>query len=211
MVSRLSRFEVSATNVVSNEATLLGSYVTGPCPTPNNSIDCIPSEGLSHSIGTVRSAPDGTLWVGSGDAASFSAVDPLAFRTYDERSMAGKLMHIDRNGRGLPGHPFCSTNGDLTQVCTKLHSSGFRNPFRFVLLGDGRISLGDVGWNAREEVDLISPTAGGRSYGWPCYEGNGRTNGYRDRTECVRSTPRRAPPRRTSTPTSPTTTPARAR
>ena len=26
---------------------------------------------------------------------------------YDEQSLAGKILHVDRNGRGLPGHPFC--------------------------------------------------------------------------------------------------------
>ena len=40
-------------------------------------------------------------------------MDPLAFRTYDEQSMAGKILHIDRNGHGLPGHPFCPANTNL--------------------------------------------------------------------------------------------------
>ena len=75
-ISRLSRFELSPTNQVSNEAVLLGTWTGGACPAPSNTVDCIPSEGASHSIGSVRSAPDGTLYVGSGDASSFSNVDP---------------------------------------------------------------------------------------------------------------------------------------
>jgi glucose/arabinose dehydrogenase len=183
MVSRVGRYTIGANNSVSPEQVVLGSHVSGPCPPPSNTLDCLPSNGLSHSIGTVLSAPDGTLWIGNGDAADFNIVDPLAFRTYDERSMAGKIFHVDRDGRGLAGHPFCPGDGNLTHVCTKVHSQGFRNPFRFKLRPNGWLTVGDVGWGQREEVDLIA--AGGRSYGWPCYEGTIRTGGYGDRAECV--------------------------
>src|SRR4029078_1983063 len=115
-ISRLSRFELSDTNQLSNEAVLLGTYTGGACPAPSNTVDCIPSGGAPHSMGTVRSAPDGTLYVGSGDASSFSAVDPLAFRTYDERSMAGKILHVDRNGRG-PARPPLSPPRDHPRTC----------------------------------------------------------------------------------------------
>ncbi len=181
--SRLSRFELSSTNQLSGETVLLGTYSGGACPAPSNTLDCIPSEGASHSIGSVRAAPDGTLYVGSGDASSFSFVDSLAFRTYDEQSMAGKILRIDRNGRGLPGHAFCPTNNNLDHVCTKLFAKGFRNPYRFKLRPGGGLVVGDVGWDTREEIDLIS--AAGKSYGWPCYEGTVRTPGYRDRADCA--------------------------
>ena len=186
MVSRLERYTVSPSNVVGSPTVLLGSHAEGACPAPSNSVDCIPSDDFSHSIGTVRSAPDGTLWVGSGDAASYNTVDPLAFRTYDERSMAGKILHVDRDGRGLPGHPFCPADTNLENVCTKVWAGGFRNPFRFKLRPGGGLAVGDVGWGSREELDLIPTGAGGggRLYGWPCYEGSTRTAGYRDRVEC---------------------------
>lgn len=183
MVSRVVRYTVGANNAVSSPQVVLGSYVSGPCPAASNTVDCLPADGLSHSIGTVISAPDGTLWIGNGDAADYNVVDPLAFRTYDERSMAGKIFHVDRDGHGLPGHPFCPGDNDLTHVCTKVHSKGFRNPFRFKLRPNGPLAVGDVGWSTREEVDLIS--TGGKSYGWPCYEGTIHTPGYRDRSECV--------------------------
>jgi glucose/arabinose dehydrogenase len=183
MVARVSRFRIGADNSVSAEQVVLGSYVSGPCPAASNTLDCLPADGLSHSIGTVISAPDGTLWIGNGDAADYSVVDPLAFRAYDEQSMAGKIFHVDRDGRGLPGHPFCPGDADLTHVCAKVHSKGFRNPFRFKLRPGGTLAVGDVGWGTREEVNLIA--AGGRSYGWPCYEGTIRTPGYKDRSECA--------------------------
>ena len=43
--------------------------------------------------------------------------------------------------------------------------------------------VGDVGWDQKEEVDLV-PAAGGQSYGWPCYEGTIRTPGYSNLAEC---------------------------
>ena len=181
-ISRLSRFELSPSNAVTGETVLLGAYAGGACPAPSNTVDCIPSEGASHSIGSVRSAPDGTLYVGSGDASSFTLVDSLAFRTYNEQSMAGKVLRVDRDGRGVAGHPFCPANSNLDHVCTKVFAKGFRNPYRFKLRPDGSLVLGDVGWDQREEVDF--PTSG-KSYGWPCYEGTIRTPGYRDRSECA--------------------------
>ena len=100
--------------------------------------------------------------------------------------MAGKILHVDRDGRGLPGHPFCPSNTNLDHVCTKVWAGGFRNPFRFKLRPGGGLAVGDVGWNSREELDLIPTAAGGGGglYGWPCYEGSTRTAGYRDRVEC---------------------------
>jgi glucose/arabinose dehydrogenase len=186
MVSRLDRLTITPSNDVVARTTILGSH-NGPCPSPpSNTADCIPSEGFSHSIGTVRSAPDGTLWVGSGDAASFNFVDKLALRTYDTQSMAGKIMHVDRNGNGLSGHPFCQGDNNLAHVCTKVWAGGFRNPFRFKLRPGGGLTVGDVGWGTTEEVNLVPTAQGttGRLYGWPCYEGGGQAGGYRDLDEC---------------------------
>lgn len=183
MTSRLTRITLNDDNTVSGETTLVGSYGSGPCPTPVDTLDCIPSDGQSHSIGTVRSAPDGTIYMGSGDAADYNIVDPVALRTYDERTPAGKILHVDRNGNGLPGHPMCPAETNLTKVCTKVYAKGFRNPFRFTLRpGNEGLAVGDVGWGTYEEMDLI--TAGGGDYGWPCYEGAHHTTGYKDLAGC---------------------------
>ena len=187
MVSQLMRVRVNSANQVTEQTVILGTDTSGPCPTATtvDGPDCIPADGTSHSIGTVRSAPDGTLWVGNGDAADYGRVDPLALRAYNDNSMAGKLMHIDRDGRGLSVHPFCPANTDLADVCTKIHAKGFRNPFRFTQRPGGGIALGDVGWNTWEELNLVETGTGGQSYGWPCYEGDGRTPGYRDLDQCA--------------------------
>jgi glucose/arabinose dehydrogenase len=108
----------------------------------------MPSEGYTHSIGSVRAAADGTLWVSNGDGLSPGA-NPPPVRTYDPESMAGKILHIDRNGNGLLGHAFCPGETNLDFVCTKVHSAGFRNPFRFSLrprrgAGGRRRRLGSI-------------------------------------------------------------------
>ena len=184
MASRLGRFVLNDDGTMGPETVLLGTH-DGPCGAPANTHDCIPSEGVSHSVGTVLSAPDGSLYVGSGDASAWAGVEESAFDTYDERTPRGKILRIDRDGNGLPGHPSCPLETDLTRVCTKVWASGFRNPFRFKLRANGGLTVGDVGWNTREEVDLIDPDEGGRSWGWPCYEGSLRTPDYRDRSECA--------------------------
>jgi glucose/arabinose dehydrogenase len=183
--ARLTRIKVlpddSVANALSPETVLLGTTGTAPCPAPADTSDCMPSTSDSHTIGTVRADPDGTLWVGAGDGAQYNYMDPTALRAYDERSMAGKIMHVDRQGRGLPGHPFCPGVTDLTLVCTKLYAKGFRNPFRFQLRPGTTPVVGDVGWDTSEELDLIGP---GLSYGWPCYEGTNRTVHYDTLPEC---------------------------
>jgi YD repeat-containing protein len=183
MTARLVKVTIDPSNNVSGETVMIGSFVSGPCPTASNTLDCIPSDSDSHTIGTVRTDPtDGSLWVSIGDGAGYGGVDTLALRSYDEQSYAGKILHIDTNGRGLAGHSFCPSDNNLDHVCTKLFAKGFRNPFRIQLRPGGGLTVGDVGWNTTEEVDLIS--SAGRNYGWPCYEGPFHTSGYSDLTQC---------------------------
>jgi glucose/arabinose dehydrogenase len=177
--ARLSRFKLGAGGRVvggaRGEKVLLGRVSRGPCPPPANDVDCMPTDHGNHSIGAVRAAPDGTLWVGMGDGSGTPGATRPALRAYDQQSLAGKLLHIDRKGQGLRRHPFCPRERDLSRVCTKVFARGFRNPFRFSLAPDGTPIVGDVGWGSREEINVVQA---GRNYGWPCYEGQIRTPGY---------------------------------
>ena len=182
-VSRVERVRLGAGKQVLERVTILGSYGSGPCPAASNNLDCIPADGHSHSIGTVISAPDGSLFVGNGDAAGYVGLDRLSLRTYDDVSMAGKILRVDRDGKGLASHPVCPAETDLSKVCTKVWAKGFRNPFRFTRRQNGFLMVGDVGWNNNEEIDRVS--VGGRSFGWPCYEGVIRTPSWKDQPECA--------------------------
>jgi glucose/arabinose dehydrogenase len=184
--ARLTRVVVNPDNTVANpaspETVILGKEGAEPCGAPSNELDCMASSAPTHTVGTVRADPDGTLWVGMGDGADAVPNDERALRTYDERAYNGKLLHIDGAGNGLPGHPFCPDDTDLTHVCTKVYAKGFRNPYRFALRpgGAGPV-VGDVGFNSHEEIDLAEP---GGNYGWPCWEGPGPTPGWDSNVAC---------------------------
>ena len=176
------------------ETVILGTHttglsLTGACPPPVNLIDCIPADTASHN-GGVRVDVDGTLWVSIGDA-NLGTGEPNRFRPYDERSYAGKILHVDRHGRGLPRHPFCPSEANLAAIGTKVHAKGLRNPLRMALRGGGRTPLvGDVGQAEREELDAVEA---GANYGWPCYEGDIRMPSFQTTTRASWSTPRRGP------------------
>jgi glucose/arabinose dehydrogenase len=133
----------------------------------------------SHTVGTVLVAPDGTLFVGNGDASSFDPApsgrgyDPTSLYAQSIDSPRGKIFHIDANGNGVPSNPFY--NGNPAAVRSKVYAYGLRNPFRFAIRpGTGTVGtppviyIGDVGSGEYEEVDVAK---GGENFGWPCYEG----------------------------------------
>lgn len=149
---------------------------------PERVIWDLPIQADVHTITGIVAAPDGTLWVTMGDGADFRFVDPLALRALDVNTGYGKLLHVTPDGRGVPGNPFYDA-ADPSSWRSRVYASGFRSPFRVSLdPATGAPILGDVGWNTWEEVDLIRP---GASYGWPCWEGNERTPGYRDLAACA--------------------------
>ena len=147
--------------------------------------DCIPADGESHTIGSVRFGIDGMLYVGNGDASSYTFVDSRALRSLDLDSMAGKIFRIDPiTGQGLSDNPFW--DGDADSNRSKVFNYGLRNPFRFTIDPySGYPWIGDVGANTWEEINLGS----GGDFGWPCYEGGSGSSiqqpGYAALSECV--------------------------
>ena len=113
--------------------------------------------------------------------------DSGAYRALDLRSLAGKLLRIDpETGRGYPSNPYY--DGDPASNASRVWALGLRNPYRFAprpgtgandpALGrPNTIYLGDVGWNAWEETDVVH---GGENFGWPCFEGMDEQPGYQN-------------------------------
>jgi glucose/arabinose dehydrogenase len=160
------------------ETVVLGKDAKNPCPPIANKIDCPPSIDATHQAGNVISDPkDNTLWVSYGDSNLPSNPGKQDRRVYSDASTAGKILHVDSNGNGLPGHSFCRYNHDVTDTCTKIYARGFRNPYRFSLSNQGTPIVSDVGWNEREEISRVEQ---GKNYGWPCYEGNVKTPFYQE-------------------------------
>lgn len=125
----------------------------------------------NHNGGHILFGPDGYLYFGLGDGGGGG--DPNNF-AQNKNSLLGKMVRVDVNDTfGAvpaytipPSNPFAS-NG---QGSPEIFALGLRNPWRWSFdRATGDLWLGDVGQNAREEVDLI--TLGG-NYGWRCYEGD---------------------------------------
>ncbi|MFC4854769.1 PQQ-dependent sugar dehydrogenase [Actinophytocola glycyrrhizae] len=150
----------------------------------------------SHSVGTVAFGPDGNLYVGGGDGASFNFADwgqrgnPCA----DPPGTAGtNLSPPDARGGALrsqsprrpAGEPE-TLDGAITRVHpdtgdTEIVAYGLRNQFRFAFRpGTAEVWAGDVGWNTWEEINRVTSVtdAAVENFGWPCYEGSARQSGY---------------------------------
>ncbi len=165
---RLSRFTVTGSppTGLTAERTLLATTATADV----------------HAMTGIEAADDGTLWVSVGDAADFRFDDPKALRALDVDDPRGKVLHLRADGTGVATNPFYDA-ADPGATRGKVYASGFRSPFRLSLdPASGAPILGDVGYNTWEEVDLIRP---GASYGWPCWEADTRTPGYRDMPGCT--------------------------
>jgi glucose/arabinose dehydrogenase len=152
----------------------------------------------SHSVGGLGFGPDGALYAGAGDGASFTEADSgdhagdlSPTRTdqpdvcHDPPRQGGALRSQDLLTRsdalGYDGaivrlEPDAAT-GALGPP--RIVAEGLRNPFRFAFRpGSDELWVGDVGGNATEEIDRLADPTGFANFGWPCYEGAGEQDLY---------------------------------
>ena len=140
--------------------------------------DCIPVDH-DHIGSDIVFAGDGTMFVGTGDGGGKERVEETAFTAQDVDALSGKILHIDREGRGLASNPFYEGDPDANRA--KVWALGVRNPFRLELTTSGTPIVGDVGWLDADEVDVATA---GVNLGWPCYEGLEQTHDYESRAQC---------------------------
>lgn len=198
-VSRLVRYTADAASdynvaVAGSETIILGKNSTyenignaeerfdtqtpscGPIGSPLE--DCLPVDEDSHTIGAMRFAEDGSLYVSNGDGASYRTFEPLTQMTYDLDSLRGKILRLDPDtGEGLSDNPYF--DGDPGSNRSRVLSYGLRNPYSMTIHPlTGEPYVGDVGEKLWEEIN--GGTA--RNFGWPCYEGgrdgNERQTGF---------------------------------
>lgn len=122
---------------------------------------------VNHNGGHLAFGPDGCLYIGTGDGGSGG--DPQG-NGQNRDTLLGKILRIDVD-RGSPyviplNNPFVGQSN----VREEIWAYGFRNPWRFSFdRSSGRLFVGDVGQNAREEIDLVIK---GGNYGWKITEGS---------------------------------------
>ncbi len=143
-------------------------------------MDSIPSE-VDHIGADIAFAPDGTLFVSTGDGGGEEHVEPTAFRAQSIDALGGKVLHVTRDGAGLESNPFYA--GDTDANRSKVWAYGLRNPFRLTVSANGALPVvGDVGWDHAEELDTAPA---GANLGWPCLEGRDRTEQYESTSRCT--------------------------
>lgn len=128
----------------------------------------------NHNGGMIEFGPDNFLYIGMGDGGSGN--DPQN-RAQNPDDLLGKILRIDvDNPSG--GVPYSSPQSNpffgAAPGRDEIFALGLRNPYRFSFdRSTGELYGGDVGQNAREEIDII--TLGG-NYGWRVFEGTLCTN-----------------------------------
>lgn len=127
----------------------------------------------NHNGGLLLFGPDRKLYIGLGDGGS--AGDPMG-NGQDLGTLLGKILRIDplpSGGRpyGIPdSNPFV----DEPDARPEIYAYGLRNPWRFSFdRVTGALSIGDVGQDAIEEIDLVTRReAAGANFGWSAFEGD---------------------------------------
>jgi len=131
----------------------------------------------NHNGGQLAFGPDRLLYIGTGDGGGGNDDHGERGNAQNLANLLGKILRIDpRSSSGrrysVPGdNPFVGRDG-----ADEIYSYGLRNPWRFSFdRTTGDLTIGDVGQNAREEINFASrDKAVGVNYGWRPFEGTRR-------------------------------------
>ena len=102
-----------------------------------------------HHGGRLALDADGSIYVAVGDGGPQRNEPGFTARSQDPTSVHGKVVRL-RDGTPT------------------IYASGLRNPYGLTLVSGGPNFVADVGWNRREEINLLRE---GANYGWPAREG----------------------------------------
>ncbi|QIY83669.1 T9SS type A sorting domain-containing protein [Chryseobacterium sp. NEB161] len=165
---RLSRFTANAGETSTADASSEKIMLT------------IPKSFANHNGGSIHFAPDGKLWISTGDGGGTGDPDNNA---QNKNSLLGKILRIDVNSESayaIPtDNPFVGKDG-----ADEVWAFGLRNAWKFSFdRTAGTAMIADVGQGAIEEINKVSANSAGVNYGWKCYEGNNTYN----TTDCADS------------------------
>lgn len=114
----------------------------------------LPSTSGRHGGCRLKIAPDGTLYIGTGDAATGTNPQDLT-------SLGGKVLRVNRfTGRAAPGNPFANASDPRTRL---IYTYGHRNVQGLAFRPR------DVMWSVEhgpDRDDEINRLHAGGNYGW---------------------------------------------
>ncbi|SFU42958.1 PQQ-dependent sugar dehydrogenase [Nitrosospira multiformis] len=157
----VATYQVSATRPNVADITSRQTVLTVQQPEFNN-----------HKAGWLgfRPGESRNLYIATGDGGSH---DDPGNRAQNLSSNLGKILRVDVSSDHLPNDPtqygYAIPDGNVTGGNPEIYAYGLRNPFRDSFdRENGTFYIGDVGQNAREEIDI---GAAGANYGWRRFEG----------------------------------------
>ena len=130
-------------------------------------------EFANHYGGRVAFGPGGMLYLSTGDGGGGG--DTL-MNGQNLTTHLGKLLRLDVSNLDPNAvTPYTIPPDNPTWGAAQPSENwaiGLRNPFRYAFdVPTGRLYIGDVGQDAREEVDVVAASVSGINYGWNIMEG----------------------------------------
>jgi glucose/arabinose dehydrogenase len=179
MYAQNRRFFVNYTRTISGQLQSVVAEFTASSSDPNfadanseNILLTVNQPFSNHKGGGLAFASDGFLYISLGDGGSGG--DPNC-NGQNINVLLGKILRIDVDAPHSAGLNYAipSTNPFVGQNARgEIWLYGLRNPFRFSFdTANGNLWIGDVGQNAYEEVDMLTPQQGGANLGWNLREG----------------------------------------
>ena len=135
-------------------AMFIGAFVTGG---PGFHFDGAIDEVAVYNVELPTSRVEAHYAAASGGGAT----EPV--------TLDGAILRVDPvTGAAFTGNPFAASSDANKR---RIIAYGLRNPFRFdVRPGTNEIWVGDVGWNAWEEINRVASIGDAtvENFGWPC-------------------------------------------
>jgi glucose/arabinose dehydrogenase len=133
----------------------------------------------NHNGGWISFGPDGYLWLGVGDGGGANDRHGAIGNGQDRRVLLGKILRLDVDGKAPYAIPTDNPYAEELGKRPEIAAFGVRNPWRCAFdRANGDLWIGDVGQDAREEIDVLPAKKFGLNFGWRVREASLPTPQY---------------------------------